>query len=348
MRFWEWFRPGTTLSLVLIGSLPFWFMLCRVFDSHLVRLAFPLVLTSAVFFGTMAVAVKNRNGSLFLGTLLIIPLFVAACLAFSDFPFFFERTLSTRFPKNLSPSFSLPLGTDYEGRDILSTLVIGGMNAYLVATLATIVATSLGILSGLLLTMRQKVVRGVASAVTQFFEIVPQLFFVLIVLGVFNFWAAASAGTRLVAAYAVPMAGFAIGISALPSIARIVENRVLQLQSRRFVTALKSSNVYPLKILIYNILWKNCLAEIVVQATFLFGATILVESALGYAFEIGFGDLGTGGYLSWGKILAEARRSILFGENLRIVAFPIAVTIMSILGVNVIGDTLVKHMKNGS
>ncbi|MCG8337639.1 MAG: hypothetical protein MJE63_24320, partial [Proteobacteria bacterium] len=190
------------------------------------------------------------------------------------------------------------------------------------------------------------VARNIALVITQFFEIVPQLFFVLILLGVFNFWAAASAGTRLVAAYAVPMAGFAIGISSLPSVARIIESRVSQLKAKRFVVALRSSNVGSAKILFYNILWKNCISEIVVQATFLFGATILIESALGYAFEIGFGELGTGGYLSWGKILAEGRRSLLFGENLWIVLFPILVTIMSILGINIIGDTLAKFLRS--
>lgn len=144
------------------------------------------------------------------------------------------------------------------------------------------------------------------------------------------------------------MAGIAIGISSLPSVARIVESRVLQLKAQRFIPALQSSNVSSFKILFYNIIWKNAISEIVVQATFLFGATILIESALGYAFEIGFGELGTGGYLSWGKILAEARRSILFSENIWIVSFPILVTVMSILGVNIIGDMLVKHLRGES
>jgi len=328
-----------------LALLPFWFLLCRLFDSHSVRIGIPLVLVTIVFFVILIKTISAGKFTLLLGAILLVPMFVSACLAFSDFPFFIERTISTKFPSNQPPSVAFLLGTDYEGRDLLATIIIGGMNAYLVALLATTVALLVGVPSGLCLAVRNRIVRAVALAITQFFEIVPQLFFVLIVLGVFNFWAAASAGTRLVAFYAVPMAAFAIGFSSLPSIARIVENRVQQLQSRRFVTAFRSSNVSGSRILFYNILWKNSISEIVVQATFLFGATILIESALGYAFEIGFGDLGTGGYLSWGKILAESRRSILFGENTWIVIFPILVTIMSILGINIIGDTLVKFMR---
>ncbi len=341
-------RSRILKSIPLIGFLPFWFLICRLFDSHIVRLLVPLVLTILLFSVIIVFSFIKKNYSLMLGTVMILPMFLSACVAFSDFSYFTHRTVMTSFPKSLSPSAEFLLGTDYEGRDIIATLIVGGMNAYLVAIVATVVALAIGIPSGLLLTIRQAIIRSGASILTQFFEIVPQLFFVLIVLGVFNFWAAASAGTRLVAAYAVPMAGFAIGISSLPSVARIVESRVSQLKSQRFVSAFQSSNVSNSKILFYNILWKNCISEIVVQATFLFGATILIESALGYAFEIGFGELGTGGYLSWGKILAEARRSILFGENFWIVLFPILVTIMSILGVNIIGDTLVKFLRSES
>lgn len=339
------FRTKILVLLPCLALLPFWFLLCRLFGSHTARIVIPLVLATIVFLGILIETVSTGKFTILLGAILIIPIFVSACVAFADFPFFADRIISTRFPSNQSPSFANLLGTDYEGRDILATIIIGGMNAYLVALLATAIALLVGVPTGLGLAVRNRVVRAAASSLTQFFEIVPQLFFVLIVLGVFNFWAAASAGSRLVAFYAVPMAAFAIGFSSLPSIARIVENKVQQLQSRRFVTALQSSNVSRTKILLYNILWKNCITEIVVQATFLFGATILIESALGYAFEIGFGDLGTGGYLSWGKILAESRRSILFGENTWIVAFPILVTIMSILGINIIGDTLVKFMR---
>ena len=338
-------RKRALQTIPLMAILPFALLLFRIFESHQTRIGAALILCIVVFAVVLFFSIKNQRYKLVLGLLLIVPMYLCVSVAISDFTFFQNRTVMTSFPKGVSPGGVFLLGTDYEGRDILSTIVIGGMNAYLVAAIATLVALFAGIPAGLILAKKQVLFRQLALVVTQFFEIVPQLFFVLIVLGVFNFWAAAAASTRLVAAYAVPIAGFAIGISALPSIARIVENRVLQLKSKRFVTALQSSNVSSAKILFYNILWKNCLAEIIVQATFLFGATILVESALGYAFEIGFGELGTGGYLSWGKILAEARRSILFGESLWIIGAPILVTIMSILGVNIIGDTLVDFLR---
>ena len=335
-------------AVPVIALFPFLMFGFRMIDSHFIRIAAAVVACLVIFGIVLVVAVRLRNLKLFAGMILILPIYFCMCVAVSDFSYFDAKTMMTSFSKSLAPGSEFLLGTDYEGRDILSTIVIGGMNAYLVAAIATFIALVFGVPTGLLLSRDGVFLKQVASVFTQFFEIVPQLFFVLIVLGVFNFWAAASASTRLVASYAVPMAGFAIGISSLPAMARVVENRVNQLKSRRFVTALKSSNIGSGKILFYNILWKNSLSEIIVQATFLFGATILVESALGYAFEIGFGELGTGGYLSWGKILAEARRSILFVENLWIVASPIFVTIMSILGVNIIGDSLAGILRGES
>ena len=338
---------NTSNKTIILPAIPVLFFLPAVllvfqlFDSQLLRSGIAIAVTGLVLLSIVMFAFKNQQHKLILGALLIVPIYLCICSASANYSYYIGRTLVTSFPKSLSPGGDFLLGTDYEGRDILATIIVGGMNAYLVATIATVIALALGVPLGLALAGHGRITGNIASIITQFFEIVPQLFFVLIVLGVFNFWAAHSAADRLVAAYAVPMAGLAIGISSLPSVARIVENRVIQLSARRFVTALKSSNVSSTRVLLYNILWKNCLTELVVQATFLFGATILVESALGYAFEIGFGELGTGGYLSWGKILAEARRSILFIENLWIVTFPVLVTIMSILGINLIGDTLV-------
>ncbi len=336
------------ISIFIIGILPFCFYFCRMINSHTARFVIPLAIVSLIFLSIIIYAIKNKAPQVIFGIFLIIPIFICACLAFADMPLFLSRADVAKFISKLPPSESFLFGTDYEGRDILATIVIGGLHAYIIAVMATFIALVTGVFSGMLLTVKNPVIRNFATAITQFFEIVPKLFFILIVLGVYNFWAAADASTRLVTYYSVPIAAFAIGLSSLPSIARVVENKVMQLKQHRFVPALQSSNVSNSKILFKNILWNNCTTEILIQATFIFGATILIESAIGYAFEIGFGDLGTGGYLSWGKILAEARRSILFAENFWIVLFPILVTIMSILGSNMLGDIFAKHLRGES
>ncbi len=338
------------LSLIVFVTiiLPFFFNVFNQTDSFFLKTGLPLLYILTLFCFVLFYSVKLENYSLLLGVILIIPILGCVSFAFSDFYYYSGRIGIAKFDPVLSPSTIFYLGTDYEGRDILSTLIIGGMHAYIIAIISMLIALIVGVPAGLLLTSKNRVLNGIANIITQFFEIVPQIFFVLIVLGVFNFWAAQSAGERLVSVYSVPITAFAIGISSLPSISRLVETRVNLLLNQRFVTALRSANVSEIKILLYNILWNNCITEIMIQATFIFGSTILIESALGYAFEIGFGDLGTGGYLSWGKILAEARRSILFAENIWIVLFPIIIIIVSILGVNILGDRLAEFLRKES
>ncbi len=350
------------IIIVLLLFLPFLFIALRSIDSHAIKLGIPSAIVFILFAAVTYASITKKDYKLLLGVFLIMPLFLSACCAFADYSFFNEG-VGAKFQKQLLPSLENLLGTDYEQRDILSTIVIGGMHAYIIAIIATGIALIIGIPIGLslasdgdmqdgkgmLFIIKVLIIRGLklfGMAVTQLFEIVPQLFFVIIVIGVYNLWASDKPDTRLVSHYSVPLAAFAIGMSSLPSIARLVENKVSQLKRDRFVTALRSSNVNGLKITFYNILWNNCFAEIMIQASFIFGATILIETGLGYAFEVGFGEIGTGNYLSWGQILAESRKAILFGREIWIIASPIIVTIMSILGINILGDCLAKYLRN--
>lgn len=353
---------SSKLAIVLLLILPFFFILLRSIESHAVKLGIPSAVVFGLFVVVAYLSFKKSDYKLLLGVFLITPLFLSACCAFADYSFF-SAGVGAKFQKQLLPSMQNLLGTDYEQRDILSTIVIGGMHAYIIAVIATSIALLLGVPVGLALATNGDVQDGsgimfhvkilvlkgfrlFGMALTQLFEIVPQLFFVIIVIGVYNLWASDKPDTRLVSHYSVPLAAFAIGMSSLPSIARLVENKVSQLKRDRFVLALKSSNVNNLKIMLYNILWNNCFAEIMIQASFIFGATILIETGLGYAFEVGFGEIGTGNYLSWGQILAESRKAILFGKDVWIIASPIVVTIMSILGINILGDCLAKYLRN--
>jgi len=332
------------VKMLLLGLLPCAFISVSILPSGLGAIGLCLAGVLGFF---LWFAFRSPPKGFWLPVLLLSPLLGFACLGFGSMEYFSNLAITAQFEKALSPSNLHWFGTDYEGRDILATLVIGGKNAYMVAFFSCITALAVGTLTGTFLTLKNKVIRSLSLGVIQFFEIVPQLFFVLIVMGVYNFWVAQRATNQPSTIDGILIAGLAIGLSSVPSIARVVENRLLQLKSQRFVTALEASNVSVFEITGYNLLWKNCTAELAVQSTFLFGAALLLESALSFAFEIGFGDLGSGGYLSWGKLLAEARRSILFGEQSWIVLAPTLATLSSILGINILGDQIAKNIQRG-
>lgn len=328
------------ISLLFFSLYPFAFVALSIIPKVEVRIFISIALNILVGAGILFLLAKQKRYKLMIGTFLLFPIYFLSCLALSAFEYFKGYTIAYQGNAIETSVGFLNWGLDYEKRDIFSTMVISGFNAFNIVLIAIYFSLIFGILFGILLSSKSKFLHVPASIITQFFEIIPQLFFVLISIGVYNVWASYDPENRLVSDIAVPLTGIIIGISSLPFMSRVIQNRIMILSESRFVEVLKCSNVKPLKILLYNILWKNTISEILVQVSYLFGATILLETALGYAYKIGFGDLGSGGYLSWGKILAESRRSVLFGENISIIAYPIIVTLMTILGANIVGDYL--------
>lgn len=328
------------LSLICFSAYPFIFYLLNIFSSVEFRIYATIGINLLVGGGILIRLARERKYKLMSGAILLFPIYFLSSLALSAFDYFKSFTVAHQDNLVRTSMQVFNWGVDYEKRDIFATMVISGFNAFSIVLIAIYFSLVFGVLFGVLLASKRKYLNFPASIVTQFFEIIPQLFFVLISIGVYNVWASYDPENRLVSNIAVPLTGLIIGISSLPFMSRVIQNRIMILSESRFVEVLKCSNVKQIKILFYNILWKNTISEILVQVSYLFGATILLETALGYAYKIGFGDLGSGGYLSWGKILAESRRSVLFGENLSIIAFPIIVTLMTILGANIIGDDL--------
>lgn len=334
----------TKIALILLtcSLYPFIYRCLNLIEKADVRIYLTIGFNVVISILVCCYLLRKKQIKLVLGVLFLFPIYQLSCLAVSSFDYFKTLTLASANKTSVAIIPLFNLGVDYEKRDIFSTMVISGFNAFCIVLIAIYVSLILGTIFGIFLSSQNRILRFFSTVITQFFEIVPQLFFVLISIGVYNVWASFDPATRLNSDIAVPLTGVVIGVSSLPFMSRVIENRISDLYQSRFVEVLKCSNVGSIKILFYNILWKNTISEILIQISYLFGATILLETALGYAYKIGFGDLGSGGYLSWGKILAESRRSVLFGENISIIAYPIIVTLVTILGANIVGDYLAK------
>ena len=90
-------------SIPAIGFFPFVFLIFNVFDSHSIRIAIPLVLILGLFIYLVGLSLYKKNFMLTLGIILVVPMFLSASLAISDFAFFDQRTIMTAFPKSVSP-----------------------------------------------------------------------------------------------------------------------------------------------------------------------------------------------------------------------------------------------------
>jgi peptide/nickel transport system permease protein len=286
---------------------------------------------------------EGAGFSKIVGAFFLLPIILSASLIIVLPEKITAATEVLSFEKNLLPNGTHLLGTDYKGRDVLFSLIGGGGNTYFIAIIATMLSSFFGVVIGILMTVEQKLFQTTAKLFTELFEILPWVFFLIIVTGVFFVWINEQNYTPPTA-FKVLIIGILIGLTSIPYTARLVQRIVEQNYQSPYVLTLKASAVSRSKVLLYNVLWKKVMPQLIVQISFIFGLIILVESSLEYILSIGFGEYGKAGYLSWGRILADARHSAIFGEKLWIIVPPILCITLSILGSNMIGDSLSKSL----
>jgi peptide/nickel transport system permease protein len=124
----------------------------------------------------------------------------------------------------------------------------------------------------------------------------------------------------------------AIGVVYSPRVARIVRGSVLVVRETAYVEAARALGAADGRLIGRHIL-PNCLSPVIVQGSFIFAAAVLTEAALSF--------LGVGvppAVPSWGNILAEGRLYIQQAPWL--VLYPGAAVMMTIFGLNLVGDAL--------
>lgn len=197
------------------------------------------------------------------------------------------------------------LGTDMNGRDVLSRLIygtrssalIGFISVALIALMGTLVGATSGYIGGRF--------DGIVMRLTDILYAFPAiLFYVMIVLILRDLPIAKIGGGMLMITVALVTVGW-VGM------ARLVRGAVLVLKQELYVEAAHSIGVPGWKILFRHIL-PNCFNLILVYMTFAVPRLILTEATLGY---LGINILANPDDLSffvtsWGGLFLEGRRAI--------------------------------------
>ncbi len=211
-----------------------------------------------------------------------------------------------------------PLGTDAVGRDILSRLIVGSQYSLsiglVVVTIAVVVGTMLGVISGYFGGWIDTVVMRVMDVILAF----PSLLLALVLVAIL--------GPGLTNAM------IAIALVLQPHFARLARASVMAEKGKEYVTAARVGGASPLRLMLRTIL-PNCLAPLTVQATLSFSTAILDAAALGF--------LGLGAQPptpEWGTMLAEAREFIM--RAWWVVTFPGLAILVTVLAINLCGDGL--------
>jgi peptide/nickel transport system permease protein len=222
-------------------------------------------------------------------------------------------------PNKLSaPTAAHWLGTDSLGRDIASQLLVGAQNSIVVGVIAVGIGLGLGVLLGSLASARRGWVEEAVMRAADFTFAFPALLSAIMLTAIY--------GPGLV------MSIVAIGIFNIPVFARITRGAANAVWSREYVLAARTSGKGAWRITLDHVL-PNIASPLIVQATISFATAILAEAALSY---LGLGTQPP--QPSWGRMLNEAQ-SLMFQAPL-LAVYPGVAIVLSVLGLNLLGDGL--------
>jgi peptide/nickel transport system permease protein len=257
----------------------------------------------------------RRHPTAILGAVVLVLMMLAAI---------FAPWLGTVDPQALSmanrlkpPSAGYWFGTDMLGRDVYSRVVYGTRVSLTVGIAVALLSTVLGLAIGMLTGF----VRW-ADAILM--RVMDGLMSIPAVLLAISLMALTQASLQNVI--------FAITLSEVPRVVRLVRSLVLTLREQPFVEAATATGTSIPRTLVRHIL-PNTIAPLLVQGTYIFASAMITEAILSF---IGAGT--PPNIPSWGNVMAEARS--LFQIAGYLILFPGICLSLTVLAVNLLGDGL--------
>ncbi|HEX6529064.1 MAG TPA: ABC transporter permease [Burkholderiales bacterium] len=221
------------------------------------------------------------------------------------------------------------LGSDNQGRDILSTIMHGARISLGVGlasvVLALFLGVSLGLLSGYLGGRVDAVIMRVADVQLSF----PAILIALLIDGVARVAMPANRHDEI----AIPVLILAIGLAGWVHYARTVRGSTMVEREKEYVQAARVIGRKPLAIMLAHVL-PNVMGPVLVLATLNIGTAIITEATLSF---LGVGVPATRPSLG---TLIRVGNEFLYSGEWWITVFPGVALVILVLSVNMLGDWL--------
>jgi peptide/nickel transport system permease protein len=234
----------------------------------------------------------------------------------------FAPVLAPQDPLDIDPiaRFQAPsaehwFGTDAFGRDLWSRTIYGGRISLIVGVAVAAIAITLGLAIGLV-SGYARIADAILMRVMDGLMSVPAILLAIALTALTK----ASISTVIVA----------ITVVEVPRVVRLVRSVVLTIREQAYVESAIVVGSRFHQILLRHIL-PNTLAPLIVQATYICAAAILIESLLSF--------LGAGTppeVPSWGNIMAEGR--LYFQISIWMILCPGVFLALTVLAINLMGD----------
>jgi peptide/nickel transport system permease protein len=232
----------------------------------------------------------------------------------------------------LSPSSAHWLGTDAQGQDVLSRVLVGSQISlavgFTVAMIQVGFSTSLGMIAGYFQGPLDYVIQRSGEIWSAF----PYLIALLLIVSLLG-PPQTQGGNLLTIAWDMRNLIFAFSLGAVFGGSRVIRGVTLSVKQLDFVIAARALGATDQRIIFRHIL-PNVFPYVIVAATSVFGVVILAEAALSF---LGFGT--APGTPSWGQDLSGRNRSAFMYAPWVAFAPGIAIS-LTVLGFNLFGDAL--------
>jgi len=217
-----------------------------------------------------------------------------------------------------SPSAQHLLGTDEQGRDLLSRVIYGARYTVFIMIITTFIAAA----GGIGLSLPSTYFGGSADMlVMRVIDVMMGFPYILLILAI-----VAMIGPSLTNAL------IAIAIANIPGFARLARSSILVIKEQDFVTAERALGASNLRIMLHTIL-PNILSPIVIMTTLSMPSAVLAAASLSF--------LGLGAQPplpEWGTMMVNARDYVLSAPW--VVIAPGTAIFLCVFGINLFGNAL--------